>query len=438
MKKYLLFILFILLIIPFSVRGVYAMTPCDEVEKKISDYKEIESEITDLSCESSPKKENVALCNQLSSELNLVLTDLFEIYEEDTYCDLSELTPIINQNKNRCTKDVSDKINSLAKTGYRYFYIIGTFLFIIFGSLDFFKNIIQSSPEKLAKNRKNFFKRMIALLLIYFLPMILNYIFYPNHLKLGTNKYICVATIYNESGKVTPSESTKEKDTKEKEKKVKTNTKTYGAAKGSKVIAYKNKKYVVVDTKYPGGVVGYQKMLLNNDITQSKLKSNHKDVKNAGGCCGGISQIQACGLYKGKTVTVSNVKKGYTTYKGEKVSACNNSNNGCSGGYGSGKCYGTEQAFVEAVIKQVRNGHPVVIAVATNKNKKTTTRHFVTVVGFKENTDGTTYKDLLILDSYTGSLKSLGSSSRTINGKGVKIQNHPCKSNTKNFASTIK
>ena len=200
----------------------------------------------------------------------------------------------------------------------------------------------------------------------------------------------------------------------------------YGSSDGSTVISIDNTKYVVVDTKYPGGVEGYQKMIMNNGVYQSSLKKD--GVKGAGGCCGGISQIQACGLKKGMELTTGNVNK----------SSCNSSNiSGCSGGWGSGKCFDDESSFVKYVIENVQKGNPVIINVGANKKKKSTTRHFLTVVGFKEGSNGTSYEDFLLLDSYGGYLKPITSTKRIINGKGVTIQNHPCSSNTKNYAIAI-
>lgn len=220
---------------------------------------------------------------------------------------------------------------------------------------------------------------------------------------------------------------------------------SYGSAEGSTVITYGSNKYVVVDTKYPGGVKGYQSMVKKNGVYQSYLKNNVKDVSNAGGCCGGVSQVQACGLKKGMDITTGNITKGYTlNAKGEKVSKCNGSNiSGCSGSWGSGKCFDDESSFLKYVIENVQKGNPVIINVTGcdgNRSKCSApkgkySRHYVTVVGFKEGSNGTSYTDLLIIDSWDGILEALGK--RKIQTDGVVISNHPCKSSTKNFASAI-
>lgn len=199
MKKKLMF-LFLILIFPFTINSVSAEITCTEVNDKVAEYNEIESEITDLKCSAAKENDLLVKCDDLSLELNLVLTDLFEIYDSDTYCDTTAVKAIVDKNTDKCTKEVGDTVNSIAKSLYRWFYIIGTFLFLILGSIDFFKNVIHSDPKQLPKNRKNFAKRAIALVLIFFLPMLINYIFsaLSNHYKLGTNKYICVAKTYSE------------------------------------------------------------------------------------------------------------------------------------------------------------------------------------------------------------------------------------------------
>lgn len=64
------------------------------------------------------------------------------------------------------------------------------------------------------------------------------------------------------------------------------------------------------------------------------------------------------------------------------------------------------------VYSEITNGKPCVLQV--NGNKQGTTRHYVTVVGFKrdvKNANDLQEKDLLILDSYDGKLESMDTSS---------------------------
>ena len=227
---------------------------------------------------------------------------------------------------------------------------------------------------------------------------------------------------------------TTEKKTNEKKTTSNTSTKSYGTSKDTTTYTYKGTKYIVIKTKYPGGLSAYQKMIKSNGIYQSYLKN--QKVAGAGGCCGGVSLLQSCGLYKGKAVTQKNVNK----------TKCNNSNNGCTGGWATkGKCTDSESELMKYIVKHINSGHPVALAVTGSKvtNKKTGkwikphySRHFVTIVGYKG--DGTSFKDLLVLDSWDGELKKVNASTtsgRRTQQSGVIIDNGSC---SKNFANVVK
>ena len=64
-------------------------------------------------------------------------------------------------------------------------------------------------------------------------------------------------------------------------------------------------------------------------------------------------------------------------------------------------------------------------------------RHFVTVVGFKTDTKGASYKDFLILDSWDANVAPITSTSRKINNK---INGFPskCSKGQIYYASVIK
>lgn len=66
-----------------------------------------------------------------------------------------------------------------------------------------------------------------------------------------------------------------------------------------------------------------------------------------------------------------------------------------------------KQTVLKKVYEEIMNGRPVVIQV--NGNKAGTSRHFVTVVGFKKGVtaDNITEQDLLIIDSWDGKLERM-------------------------------
>ena len=72
-----------------------------------------------------------------------------------------------------------------------FFYMIAPFLLIIFGSLDFFKIIVNGDPKTIQKNRSNFFKRIIAFVLLYFTPFITKQILSLSTYDLTGSHYIC-------------------------------------------------------------------------------------------------------------------------------------------------------------------------------------------------------------------------------------------------------
>ncbi len=197
-KKSLIFLLFVLLIIPFTTRVAYADYTCADIKDKVDQYDKIEEEIESLKCNESYNATTTTQCNNLSLKKNLILTELFEINDMKIDCDKTLIKPIIEKNQKSCNNELSSSINSIAKMLFKNFYVVGTVLFIIFGSLDLFKNVINADPKEMPKNRKKFLKRLIALILLYLAPVIINMIFafLPNHYRLGTTKYVCNAKSY--------------------------------------------------------------------------------------------------------------------------------------------------------------------------------------------------------------------------------------------------
>ena len=198
MKKILLFIFLVIMIIPISIKSVFADTICQDINEKTEEYNGVIKQINTQKCDDKDLSNVDTTCSNLYSRKNLLLSELFELDNKSSTCDKTELKNIIDNNNDNCYNDISTTINSIAKTLNKYFYVLGTFLFIIFGSLDWFKNVVGSDEKNIAKNRTNFFKRLISLILIYMLPFIVNMIFsvLPEHYRLGTKKYICATQSY--------------------------------------------------------------------------------------------------------------------------------------------------------------------------------------------------------------------------------------------------
>ncbi len=197
-KKNLIFLFFIMLLMPLTMQIVYAEPTCSEINDKVDQYYTIEEEMESLECSKSTDASIIKRCNTLDQKRIMLLTDIYEINDMDIDCDKTGVSDIINDNKGLCTNELSSRVNSFAKLMLNNFYIIGTILFIIFGSLDFFKNVASSDQKDLKKNRANFFKRLTALFLLYILPVLINLIFMvlPYHYRLGTNRYVCSSESY--------------------------------------------------------------------------------------------------------------------------------------------------------------------------------------------------------------------------------------------------
>ena len=202
-KKCFVFLFFVLLIIPFTIKGVFADAyTCQDLNDRVEEYNAVIADINTYKCSEKEIDEvQTSKCKELFLRKNKLLPELFELDTKLEYCDKIGVNNIISNNKDVCTNKLATTIHSIAQTVYKYFYILGTLLFLVFGSLDFFKNIIDSNPENFPKNRKNFFKRLTALVLIYLLPLIINLIFsiLPDRFSLGTNKYICATGSYTVS-----------------------------------------------------------------------------------------------------------------------------------------------------------------------------------------------------------------------------------------------
>jgi hypothetical protein len=175
-------------------------------------------------------------------------------------------------------------------------------------------------------------------------------------------------------------------------------------------------EYVVVKTSYSGGVEGFTEMLRDNNVYQSS--SSKKG--DWGGCCGGMSQLHACGLKLGKKVTVGNVS-----------SSCNDSNLSCSDSWGAEHqnfCFETEEDYVHKVIKEIQDGNPVITVVTVSSSNFG--RHFVTIVGYKKDTNATSASDLLYIDSYYATLRTINLSRLASD----KVEtNNPCRNYNGDF-----
>lgn len=141
--------------------------------------------------------------------------------------------------------------------------------------------------------------------------------------------------------------------------------------------------YIVANTKL--SAKDYASLVSKNKICETK------DIDNYSGKCLSFAYTHAADLYKGYTKDTAKDASGYK-YAGEFYDYIDND----------------KQKTLSKVYEQINQGKPVVMQV--NGNKEGTSRHFVTVLGYKSSvTSGATIKeeDLLIMDSYDGNVERM-------------------------------
>ncbi len=153
-----------------------------------------------------------------------------------------------------------------------------------------------------------------------------------------------------------------------------------------KEVSMLNEKWTVPKTK--GDLASYASYIASNGVRQNIDTSKYSDY------CLAFSYVHAYDLYNGTKGTAS-----------------------MAGNYAHAAAFtdyisDSKSAVLSKVYTEVLSGRPVILQV--NGNKEGTSRHFVTVAGFKSSvTDPTklTEKDLLIIDSWDGKVERMDTSS---------------------------
>ena len=141
--------------------------------------------------------------------------------------------------------------------------------------------------------------------------------------------------------------------------------------------------YYVTDTK--GGALDFAKHIDKDKVSEAKNPSEYN------GHCLGFAFMNCWGLY-------TNNRK-YTAADGRAYRGQSNFSQYTNDDKGE---------FLKKLYDELSNNKPTVVQV--NGNKKGTSRHYVTVIGYKKsvkNRNDLTEKDLLIIDPYDGKLKTM-------------------------------
>ena len=182
--------LFFLFIIP-----VKADSDCAAINNKIENYKTYEEKIKALDCDNNKDEQTVIQCNNIKLQQNMIISELMKLKDEKQICKskTSEVNQIIKDNEDRCGKVFDDDFTDLINTIFTIFYIVGPILLIVFGSLDYAKATVSGDEKSLKKAHKTFFKRMLATVLLFISPIIVNFIINlsGSGYMLSGNAYVC-------------------------------------------------------------------------------------------------------------------------------------------------------------------------------------------------------------------------------------------------------
>lgn len=198
MKKNLFRILFIFFILMTLVPVItHADTlSCDRVADTVSAYYDVEDALEEMDCDNLSSAADAGECNTKKSEKALLLSKIFRYNDMTDTCSKAELTQIVNDNDGECTNLFGNTLIDMKKTVMNIFYILAPFLLLIFGSLDFFKVVVESDPKAMSEHRKKFFKRLLAFVLLFLSPVAINFALNLNLSNYGLdgNVYSCKTT----------------------------------------------------------------------------------------------------------------------------------------------------------------------------------------------------------------------------------------------------
>ena len=190
-KNITLILFFIMLFMPLTK---VSAASCADVKSAVNEIDSLEAQYTSLGCENADNRQTLSKCNTITSKKMKLMEDIFYFHTEQT-CSSIDLSTLVNKYKDNCSNEFSSELKTMTKTVMNLFYITAPFLMIIFGSLDFFKIVAGNNPDEIKKHRSNFFKRLVAFVLLYLTPFITNIIFSMMPYNIQADTYICSQTI---------------------------------------------------------------------------------------------------------------------------------------------------------------------------------------------------------------------------------------------------
>ena len=179
----------------FSFVGMSSVkADCADIGSKITIYNEFKEKLSTMNCAEPESDEIANSCNQLTMDKNLIVTQLMKLDEQNAICEVwqSDVEKIIDENSSSCHQIFDDDLNDFVNRVMTLFYIVGPILLIIFGTIDYSKAVVGDEKELKAAN-KRFIRRLIATILLFLSPVIVNIIltFNVSEYYLSGNAYAC-------------------------------------------------------------------------------------------------------------------------------------------------------------------------------------------------------------------------------------------------------
>lgn len=175
--------------------NIVKASDCSDIQEKIDNYNMYKEQLSVIDCTDNSNSSNVSICNDINVRKNIVITELMKLDEKNAICEQQkeDVNTIIEENKDKCGKIFDDSFSDFVNGFMVFFYILGPILLIFFGSLDFAKATVSADQDALKKAWKNFSKRLIATILLFLTPTIVNFIisFNVSDKYLSGNAYSC-------------------------------------------------------------------------------------------------------------------------------------------------------------------------------------------------------------------------------------------------------
>ena len=181
--------LFLFIFLFMNISNVSALS-CSDISTEISNYNKVQNDIKNTDCSNTKDSKIVNTCNKNYQAKSEIITTLYK-YKVDSEnrnlnctSQVSQIDSIVKENQEECSLLFGDLLTNATKVFMGLFYILGPILVILFGSLDYTKAVVANDAKELKKATNAFVRRIVALLLIFLSPAIVNLI-----INLNTSQY---------------------------------------------------------------------------------------------------------------------------------------------------------------------------------------------------------------------------------------------------------